>query len=200
MKTTISALYDNRADAVDAVRALQDNNGVMRNDISMVASDAAGEYQEYHGRDIPADDTVDDTMEGAASGALLGGAGGLLVGLAALAIPGIGPIIAAGPIAVAIAGAGIGAVTGGIIGALVDLGVDEERAGYYAEGVRRGGTLVTVHVDERLAADVTDTLETYDPVDLESRVDHWREQGWTAYDPQAKPYNVDQIERDRLRY
>ncbi len=198
MKTTISALYDNRTDAVDAVRALQDNNGLMRDDISMVASDAAGEFREYHGRDIPAD----DTLQGAASGALLGGAGGLLVGLAALAIPGIGPIVAAGPIAAAIAGAGIGAVTGGIIGALIDLGVDEEHAGYYAEGVRRGGTLVTVHVDESMADEVTDTLEAYDPVDLNSRVDRWREQGWTAYDPTAEPYSVDQIEseRDRIRY
>lgn len=197
MKTTVSALYDNREDAVSAVRALS-GTGVTRNDISMVASDAAGEYAEYHGRDLPAD----DTLEGAASGALIGGVGGLLVGLAALAIPGIGPIVAAGPIAAAIAGAGIGAATGGIIGALIDLGVDEDRAGYYAEGVRRGGTLVTVHVDETMASEVAEILDDYDPVDLESRVDYWREEGWTTYDPEADPYTVEQIrrERERVRY
>ncbi|MBK8902735.1 MAG: hypothetical protein IPM53_16215 [Anaerolineaceae bacterium] len=195
MKTTVSALYDNRTDAVNAVRALVDR-GILRDDISVVASDAAGEYTEYHGQDLPAD----DTLGGAAAGAMVGGVGGLLVGLAALAIPGIGPVIAAGPIAAAIAGAGIGAATGGIIGALVDLGVDEDRADYYAEGVRRGGTLVTVRADESVIDDVADILDDYDPVDLESRVDRWREEGWTTYDPDADPYTVEQIRRERVRY
>lgn len=197
MKTTVSALFDNRDDAVRAVRALTDN-GVMRDDISIVASDAAGAYTEYHDRDI--DIPADDTLEGAASGALIGGVGGLLVGLAALAIPGIGPIVAAGPIAAAIAGAGIGAATGGIIGALIDLGVDEDYAGYYAEGVRRGGTLVTAYTDESMADEVAGILDDYDPVDLETRLDRWREEGWTSYDPDADPYTVDQIERERVRY
>jgi len=188
MKTTVSALYDNRTDAANAVRALTDS-GILRDDISVVASDAAGEYSQYHGQDMPAD----DTLEGVASGALIGG-------LAALAIPGIGPVIAAGPIAAAVAGAGIGAVTGGIVGALVDLGVDEDSAGYYAEGVRRGGTLVTVHVDERMASGVAELLDDYDPVDLESRADRWREEGWTTYDPKAQPYTVEQIRRERVRY
>ena len=195
MRTTVSALYDNSTDASNAVRALTER-GVRRDDISVVASDAAGEYAEYHGRDMPAD----DTLEGAASGALIGGMGGLLIGLAAVAIPGIGPVIAAGPIATAIAGAGIGAATGGIIGALVDLGVDEDQAGYYAEGVRRGGTLVTVRVDEYMVNEVAQILEDYDPVDLEGRVDRWREEGWSRYDPNAEPYTVDQIRRDRVNY
>lgn len=195
MKTTVTALYDNREDAVNAVRALS-GASVTRNDISLVASDAAGEYAEYHGKDIPAD----DTLEGAASGALVGGVGGLLVGLAALAIPGIGPIVAAGPIAAAIAGAGIGAATGGVLGALIDLGVDEDRAGYYAEGVRRGGTLVTVHVEESMVDEVADILDDYDPVDVDTRVDKWRDEGWTDYDPEADPYTVEQIRRERVRY
>ncbi len=197
MKTTVSALFDNRSDAVSAVRALTDS-GVLRGDISMVASDAAGEYVDYHGRefDLPAD----DSLEGAASGALIGGVGGLLVGLAALAIPGVGPIVAAGPIAAAVAGAGIGAATGGIVGALIDLGVDEDYAGYYAEGVRRGGTLVTVHVDDNMADRVENILDGYNPVDLDTRADRWRDEGWTAYDPESDPYTTDQIERERVRY
>jgi uncharacterized membrane protein len=126
--------------------------------------------------------------------------GGLLVGLAALAIPGIGPVIAAGPIAAAVAGAGIGAATGGIIGALIDLGVDEDYAGYYAEGVRRGGTLVTAHVEENMADRVAGILDDYDPVNLDTRVNRWQEEGWTSYDPQSEPYTTEQIERDRVRY
>ena len=199
MKTTVSALFDNRSDASKAVRALTDS-GVMRKDISMVASDAAGEYAEYHGQVIPEDMPADDTVEGAASGALIGGLGGLLVGLAALAIPGLGPIVAAGPIAAAITGAGIGAATGGIVGALVDLGVDEDYAGYYAEGVRRGGTLVTAHVDDSMADRTAAILDRYNPVDLENRLDSWQGEGWTGYDPDADPFTTDQIERERLRY
>jgi uncharacterized membrane protein len=195
MKTTVSALYDNATDAHATVRDLVDD-GVRRDNISLVASDAAGEYVDYHGEDLPADDTIG----GAAAGAMLGGIGGLLVGLAALAIPGIGPIVAAGPIAAALTGAGIGALTGGLLGALIDLGVDEDSAEYYAEGVRRGGTLVTAHVDEGIAERVADIMERHDPVDLERRVSYWREQGWTGYDPDADPYNVRDVERERMRY
>lgn len=195
MKTTVSALYDNATDAHATVRDLVDD-GVRRDNISLVASDAAGEYVDYHGEDLPADDTIG----GAAAGAMLGGIGGLLVGLAALAIPGIGPIVAAGPIAAALTGAGIGALTGGLLGALIDLGVDEDSAAYYAEGIRRGGTLVTVHVDEGIAERVADIMERHDPVDLERRVSYWREQGWTGYDPDADPYTVRDVERERMRY
>ena len=195
MKTTVSALYDNATDAHATVRDLVDD-GVRRDDISLVASDAAGEYVDYHGEDFPADDTVG----GAAAGAMLGGIGGLLIGLAALAIPGVGPIVAAGPIAAALTGAGIGALTGGLLGALIDLGVDEDSAEYYAEGVRRGGTLVTAHVDEGIAERVADIMERHDPVDLERRVSYWREQGWTSYDPDADPYTVRDVERERMRY
>jgi uncharacterized membrane protein len=195
MKTTVSALYDNATDAHATVRDLVDD-GVRRDNISLVASDAAGEYVDYHGEDLPADDTIG----GAAAGAMFGGIGGLLVGLAALAIPGIGPIVAAGPIAAALTGAGIGALTGGLLGALIDLGVDEDSAEYYAEGVRRGGTLVTAHVDEGIAERVADIMERHDPVDLERRVSYWREQGWTGYDPDADPYNVRDVERERMRY
>lgn len=195
MRTTVSALFDNATDARNAVRELT-NNGVRRDDVSLVASDAAGEYARYHGQEIPAD----DMLEGAAGGALLGGLGGLLVGLAALAIPGIGPIVAAGPIATALAGAGIGAVTGGILGALIDLGVSEEDAEYYAEGIRRGGTLVTAHVDESMANRVANILDRYNPVDLETRATRWQEQGWRGYDPDARPYTFEEIERERMLY
>lgn len=192
MKTTVSALYDNATDAHATVRDLADD-GVRRNDISLIASDAAREYVEYHGEGIPADDTIG----GAASGALLGGLGGLLVGLAALAIPGVGPIVAAGPIAAALTGAGIGAVAGGLMGALVDLGIDEDRAGYYAEGVRRGSTLVTANVEQDVADRVADIMDRHNPVNLEGRVDFWRDQGWEGYDAHADPYTLQQIERER---
>ena len=135
MTKTIVALYDEFANARQAVEALVDA-GFERDDISMVASDASGEYAEYVNEDVTAE-------EGAGFGAVVGA----LVGLGVALIPGIGPVLAAGPLAAALMagiGAAAGAVTGGIVAALVDFGVPEDHAQYYAEGVRRGGTLVTV--------------------------------------------------------
>jgi uncharacterized membrane protein len=199
-RTTITALYDYREDAQNALRELVDM-GIPREDVSLVASDAAGEYTRYHGRDFPAES---DTAEGAATGAVIGGLGGLVVGLAALAIPGVGPVIAAGPLASALiaggVGAGVGAVAGGLVGALVDLGLSEEEAGYYAEGVRRGGTLLTVTTTENMTNRVMDVLDRHNAVDIEERATAWRETGWSAYDPDARPYDVDEIERERARY
>jgi hypothetical protein len=192
---TVTALFDNPMDVQNAVRDLV-NSGFRRDDISVVASDAAGEYANYHGVDIPAD----DTLEGVATGTLLGGLGGFVVGLAALAIPGVGPVLAAGPIAAALAGAGIGAVTGGILGALVDMGVDEDAAGYYAEGVRRGSTLVTVRTSDDMVNRAKSILNRYNPVDINTRVQTWRQAGWSRFDPNAKPYNFEEIERERTRY
>ena len=201
--TTITALYDRTEDAQKALRELQNLDTISRDDISLIASDAAGEYSSYHGRDFPAD-TANDTAGGAAEGAAVGGIGGLVVGLAALAIPGIGPVLAAGPIASALLaggiGAGVGAVTGGLVGALTDLGVSEERAGHYAEGVRRGGTLLTAHVPDNMTSRVMDVLKRHNAVDAEERASHWRESGWQEYDPNAEPYDVAEIERERGLY
>ncbi len=123
----------------------------------------------------------------------LGALGGLLVGLGALTIPGIGPVIAAGPLAVALStltGVGVGAVaggvTGGLLGALIGLGIPEQEAHYYAEGVRRGGVLVTVQADEYNADQITDILNHHDPIDIHSRAQKWREQGWTGFNPNEK--------------
>jgi hypothetical protein len=128
-------------------------------------------------------------------GAALGGLGGLLVGLGALTIPGIGPVIAAGPLATAIAGlagAGAGALAGGaaggLLGALMDMGLPEEQASYYAEGVRRGGTLVAVRASDERHDQLHATLARFDPVDLEERATTWRQEGWTRHDPNAGPY------------
>jgi len=99
---------------------------------------------------------VGGATTGAVAGGVLGGLTGLLVGIGALAIPGIGPVIAGGALAsafglgggTAVAGAGIGAAAGGIVGALTGLGFSDDEARYYDEGVRGGRTLVTVHEDD----------------------------------------------------
>jgi hypothetical protein len=85
---------------------------------------------------------------GGGVGAILGGVGGLLVGLGTLVIPGLGVIAAAGPLAGALAGALAGGAAGGIVGALIGLGIPEEEAVVYEEGVRRGGTLVVLQTED----------------------------------------------------
>lgn len=100
-----------------------------------------------------AESTGTQVAEGAATGAIsggvLGGVIGLLAGVGALAIPGIGPIIAGGTLASTLAGAGIGAAAGGLLGALVGMGIPEEDAKHFDEGFRAGGTLVTVNAGNR---------------------------------------------------
>lgn len=159
MKTVV-ALYDEIEDARHAIEELVDS-GIARDDISLIARDVDNQYS----RSIDGDETADNMGEaaivGATSGAVVGGLSGVLVGLGALAIPGIGPVVAAGPVIAGLTGAGIGAVAGGILGALVGWGIPEEEAEYYAEGIRRGGTLVAVRVSDDRADDVIDVLEDY---------------------------------------
>ncbi|MEO7912084.1 MAG: general stress protein, partial [Roseiflexaceae bacterium] len=147
MAKTIVGLFDDVNEAHTAVQELMDA-GVDHNAISIVANDAKGEYKQYKADGSSA---AEGAGAGAVGGGVLGGVLGLLVGVGALAIPGIGPVLAAGPLAAALGaagastlvGAGVGAATGGLIGGLIGLGIPEEDANMYAEGVRRGGTLVT---------------------------------------------------------
>lgn len=192
MKTVV-ALFDEIEDARDAVEDLVDS-GVVREDISLMARDVDNQYSHY----IDGDDTAENVGEaaavGATGGAVIGGLAGALVGMGALAIPGIGPVVAAGPIVAGLTGAGMGAVAGGLLGALVGWGIPEEEAEYYAEGVRRGGTLVAVRVSDARASNVAELLEDHNPVDVERRAEYWRsEQDWTGYDTEADPYDADQI-------
>lgn len=197
MHKTVVALFDEFTAANDAVRELVDN-GFERKDISLIANDTKGAYTPHLVRERSTSAEVSGTSEGASvgagMGAVIGGLGGLLVGLGALTIPGIGPVIAAGPLAAALsglAGAGIGAVaggvTGGLLGALVDLGIPSETAGYYAEGIRQGGTLVTVRTDDTMADQAVSILNRHGPVDINDRATQWRESGWTSFD-ESRPY------------
>ena len=142
MARTVVAIYDNFQTANAAIRELVDS-GFPRDSVSLIANNAGGEYSAEGttraaetGENV-ADETGAGAGVGAGIGAAVGGIGGLLVGLGALTIPGIGPVLADGPLAVAIStltGAGVGAVaggvTGGLLGALIGLGIPEDEAEY----------------------------------------------------------------------
>lgn len=207
MAKTIVGSFDSFEEAQEVLRDLQ-QCGFSRDDISVIANNATGRYSSQYGGEgeAPRDNagSISDvgagSATGAAAGGVLGGAAGLVVGLMGLAIPGIGPIVAAGPIAAALAGAGVGAVAGGLIGGLTGVGVSEDDAHYYAESVRRGGALVTARAEDSRADEAASVMRSHGAVDIERRVEQWKQHGWTRHDPTASPYTVDQLERERSAY
>ena len=189
MTATISRLYDNYTDAQKAVQRLE-AAGVPHSDISIVANNS----DSWFSTDKKVDrdrDGVDDRAEGAGKGPasvqVLAARPVCLAGLGLLAIPGLGPVVAAGWLAATAVGAAAGAATGGIVGALTEAGVSEEDAHSYAEGVRRGGTLVSARVPDADRARL-DAVLNQSAVNLRDRSAAWQKSGWKTFDPASKPY------------
>jgi hypothetical protein len=200
MTRTIVALYDDFDVARDVVEDLVED-GFSRDKLSLVANDASGEYSKYVSTS-DAEYVTEDVSAG--EGAGFGAVVGTLVGLGAMAIPGIGPVIAAGPLVSALVGATVGAtagaITGGLVAGLVDMGVPDYEAPYYAEGVRRGGTLVVAHVDDNMVENVVSVMERHNPVNIDRRASDWRQSGWTDFDSTAQPYSTTDLNRERETY
>jgi len=200
MSRTITKLFDNYSDATSAMHSLE-KLGVPHSDISIVANNAHGEHGDHDVGDI---DDQGDVSRGVSTGAALGGVGGLLAGLGLLAIPGLGPIVAAGWLASTVVGAGIGAAggaaTGGIVGALKNAGHTDEEANVYAEGVRRGGSLVSAKVDDAIATEAEAALNGHNAVDAAARGSAYRQEGWAQFDSEAPAYDRNQVDAERTRY
>jgi hypothetical protein len=198
MTKTVTALYDTYSEASSAVSALE-AAGVPNADISIVANNS----ENWH-RDTSTTNAAEDATGGAEAGIIVGGLGGLLTGLGLMAIPGVGPVVAAGWLVStavgAVAGAAIGGATGGIIGSLTTAGVPEADANVYAEGVRRGGTLVTARVDDVRETEVRSILLRQRAVDLSTRGRIYRDSGWSSFDANAPAYTADEVARERARY
>lgn len=142
--TAVFGLFSTHSQAEQAVDALL-AAGYRNDDISVLAPDQQSSKQFAAEKNTKA---PEGTTTGATAGGALGGTLGLLAGIGALAIPGVGPLIAAGPIMGALAGLGVGAATGGLIGALVGMGIPEYEAKRYEGRVKEGGILVSVHCDD----------------------------------------------------
>lgn len=205
MDKTVVGLYDELAQAREVVQELVDA-GFDRNRISLVANASEREYERFFDRegryrtDLEVGPERTDAGEGAGIGAIIGGLGGVLMGFGLLAIPGVGPALAAGPILAGILGAGAGAVVGGLVGALVRSGVPEEAAGHYAEAVRRGGSLVSIVTDESRVSEAEMIMNRHNPIDLEERVASWRETGFVEHDIEAEPFDETMIIEERKRF
>ena len=180
---TIARMYDTYDAARSVVNDLE-ASGVPHSDISLVAnaeaqgrsSGTSGTAAVTGGGTSPADpanpsdtDASAGGKRGAVLGTALGGGVGLLAGIGSLAIPGVGPVVAAGWLIATLTGAGVGAASGGLLGSLTGAGVSKDEANVYAEGVRGGGSLVTVRVDEAEAARVEAVMGQHGPVDWQQR-------------------------------
>lgn len=141
--TAVFGIYSSRAAVEDALTVFKDA-GFRNEDVSVLLPENLGS------KDLATEKATkapEGAAAGAGSGALIGGTLGWLVGIGSLAIPGLGPFIAAGPIMAALAGIGVGGAVGGFTGALVGMGIPEYEAKRYEGRVKKGGILVSVHCD-----------------------------------------------------
>ncbi len=181
--TTISGLFDRYETADEAVRALQ-AAGFKRENISILARN------EILQDNLPEDETTPgEVAESSGVGALIGGAAGgllgLLAGIGAIAIPGLGPALVAGSLAAALGltagGAGVGAAVGGILGAMTALNIPKEEAELYAEGVRRGGILVILQAPPGREAEAAGLLEQHGALDTGTLRAELQKEGWDRF-------------------
>ena len=206
MTKTITRVYDDYLAAENTVRDLK-AAGLGDSHIGIVASNAEGWHKPGGGAVDPKHDKdrdgKDDRAEGAATGGgvgtILGGAAGVAAGLGMLAIPGIGPVVAAGWLAALASGAVGGGVVGGLIGALVESGTSRENAELYAEAVRRGGAIVTAKVGDDAVVRYTEIMDR-NALNVMAREPAYRSSGWKGFDPDAATYDADQIRRERETY
>jgi hypothetical protein len=204
MTATISRLYNDYADAREAVRNLE-AAGVEHNDINIIASNADNWYsssdrkgdkrETFPDRDLDGkDDRAEAAGAGAGVGAAVGGAAGLLAGLGLMAIPGVGPVVAAGWLVSTLAGAAAGGV-----GALTQAGVSKEDADIYAEGLRRGGAVVSARVPDADALRLQAIMDR-SAVNVRERAAAYRQAGWQSFNAKETPYTADQVRKERELY
>lgn len=148
---TIAHVYDSYAEASRVVTALE-AAGIAQDNISLVSGDKTAGSSAGTATGVTSGDPEQGAATGAGTGAtvgtVVGGGAGLLAGIGSLAIPGVGPLVAAGWLVATLTGAGVGAAAGGLVGSLTGAGLSEADAKAHSEGVSRGGTLVTVRADD----------------------------------------------------
>jgi uncharacterized membrane protein len=169
----VTHLYESYDHATSVVRDLE-AAGVPAGEISVIANNEYATNPEPSG-----------AATGAAVGTTVGAGAGLLAGLGLMAIPGIGPVVAAGWLASTALGAAAGLATGGILGALTDVGVTDDHAHVYAEGIRRGSTLVSVRSSTLPRSTIVSIMGKYGPVDPDALGAQYRKDGWERFEERA---------------
>jgi hypothetical protein len=150
----VFGIYTSVGHAEGAVDRLMEA-GFRSGDVSVLMPDNESTRDFAHQKDTKA---PEGTTAGVTVGGVIGGTLGLLAGIGVLAIPGLGPFIAAGPIMAALAGLGVGGVTGGVVGALIGMGIPEYEAKRYEGRVKNGGVLLSVHCDTSIEIERAEKL------------------------------------------
>ena len=160
MARLVTGLFDRFEDARQAVEELE-VHGYGKEDMNLVCSS-----KEHGEHAIP---QTEGATIGAGAGAVLGGAAAFLAGLTAFAVPGLGPVLAAGTLTAAFAGAGVGAVAGGLVGGLIGLGVSKDDAYTIEQAIKRGGTLVAVRTDDDRYEHAIEIMDRHHVKDVSER-------------------------------
>jgi hypothetical protein len=184
---TITGVFSTTAELGRAIRQVE-SVGISSDAISVIAGNEAALHNDLLERSAHASRTVGAA---AASGASFGGGVGIVASLVALAIPGVGPIIAGGAIATVLTGLGVGAASGGLIAAFNNMAVSHEEAPLYVEAVRRGALMLVVQVDDSREREVADLMRDSGARQLKDEVDTWRAQGWEGPRSDPHPYVMD---------
>jgi uncharacterized membrane protein len=189
---TVVGLFRTPEDADQAVQSLK-SQGLNDSQISVMVREETlpkGRFEAIS----KAEEVTFGQIAGATAGATVGIFAGVLLGLTALAVPGVGPILSAGTFATllgsAVAGSGVGAVAGGLlVGGLAKMGLSEEQAHLYAEGVKRGGLLLAVHTDEAHLEQVERSLREANAADMNVLQATWQKDDWSRFEETVAPNN-----------
>ncbi|WFU34380.1 hypothetical protein QA635_08165 [Bradyrhizobium brasilense] len=204
MPITICRLYDSYADARRVIVALE-VAGLPSSETSMISNNSDAWYVATEStnivplrkQDASSETARDGKFEGAAVGVAIGATAATAASLVTmLALPGIGAVVGMGWFAAILGSMAIGGVTGGLLGALTNAGINEEDAHVFAEGVRRGGTLIAARVPPAEVPRI-DSIMNRSAVRLQERCELYRRSGWQAFDPNAVPYTADQVRNER---
>jgi uncharacterized membrane protein len=189
MTRITSYLYDDRAQAHQAVEALE-SAGFSDSEVSIVtrATDGTVTHESSH---------TPGAVTGAEVGGVVGVGAGILAALGVMAIPGIGPLVGAGMLATTIVTGTSGVLAGGLVGALTDYGIDEADADVYAEGIRRGSSLVTVTTSDDRLSEADGILRQFAPVDTVRRRDEYAQSGWRGSNENSNLADQDEPRRNR---
>jgi hypothetical protein len=198
-EATIVALYDHYDDASKAVSDIV-AAGISQDHISLLANNLSGDHPALvsnpmlAGEDFAAHDAAQPAaVTGAEFGLSIGGVVGVLAAAGAILIPGIGPLIAVGALATIATGAATGGVIGGAVGMLTEHGISHDDSHLYSEGLKRGGTLVTVLADKSKLDAIREIFKTHGAVDIEKRGAAWTAEGWVAFDHEADHPTVNEL-------
>ena len=185
--TTIVGLFESYEEADYVIQELQ-RRSIDKSQISVLARERVVQDRLFTGMTDP---VAEGIGAGVTNGAVVGGLGGLLLGIGSLVIPGIGPVYAAGALLATLSavagGAGLGAVAGGLIGALMGWGLPQEEAYVYAEGIKQGGILVAVQVNEDAIPQVRSVMRDGGALDVNTLRERLQSTGWSEFDETTVP-------------